>query len=99
MPRHHIQLLAVVFRQVAGVFALHQMQEAVHQFFGFRRRAALEHVGHHRGRGLADGAALAFELDVGDPAILAQLQIDRDPVAAQRIVALRLVAGAVPARR
>src|SRR5581483_4993150 len=49
---------------------------------------------HHRGRGLADGAPLALEADVGHPTILAQFQIDRDPVAAEGIVTFRLVAGA-----
>ena len=92
--RHHVERLAVVLRQAVRLLALHQMQEAAHQLFRFGPCAALEHVGHQRGGGLADGAALAFESDVGDAAILAQLQIDGHAVAAERIVALGLVAGA-----
>src|SRR6202012_2423769 len=61
--------------------------------FGIFPGAALEHVGHHRGRRLADGAALALDFDVGDTAILAQLQINGDAVAGERVVAFRLVAG------
>src|SRR5207249_2033917 len=57
----------------------------------------------HRGRGLADRAAAAGELDVVDRlAVLAELDEDRDLVAAERVHALGLRVGiledAVPAR-
>ena len=86
-------MFAVVGRQTGGVFAFHQMQKAVHQLFRFGHGAARQHFGHQRGRSLADGAALACELDVGDAAVLVQHQHDLHAVAAQRIVALGLVGG------
>ena len=50
---------------------------------------ALDEVGEHRGRRLADRAAAALEPDLLDDVALAEPDRDRDLVAAQRVLALR----------
>src|SRR5690606_18009949 len=52
-------------------------------------RPALDGLGHQRGRGHRDGAAVALETQIRDAVALAA-QRQRQAVAAQRIVALRL---------
>ena len=51
-------------------------------------RLALQHLGHQRGRRGRDRAAAPLEADIGD-AVAVEREIDRDPVAAQRVVAAR----------
>ncbi len=48
---------------------------------------ALDRLGHQRGRGGADGAAVALEADLLDDPVL-DPQVDLDDVAAQRVVAV-----------
>src|SRR5271167_1564954 len=55
---------------------------------GFDDRLALEHLGHQRGRRSRNRAAATLEADIDD-AVAVERQIDRHPVAAQRVVALR----------
>jgi hypothetical protein len=50
--------------------------------------AAEDRGGHHRRRGLADRAALAVDLDVGDPALVVQVDVEDDLVAAERVESL-----------
>ena len=57
-------------------------------------RLALERRGHQRGRGLGDGASGALEGDVGDAAV-GELHVERELVAAQRVVALGRPVGAL----
>ena len=54
-----------------------------------RHRLSLERVGHQRRRRLRDRAAGALERDVRDH-VAVELQVQRQPVAAQRVVALGL---------
>src|SRR5262249_33793528 len=54
-------------------------------------RLPLQHLGHERGRGGRDGAAAPLERDVGD-AVAVEPQINRDAVAAERVVAVREMA-------
>jgi hypothetical protein len=56
---------------------------------------AADDLGHHRRRGGGDGAALALERGVLDHAVITHLQIHRDNVAAERVVAPGLAVGAV----
>ena len=51
-------------------------------------RLAFQHLGHQRGGGGRDRAAAALEADIGD-LVAVDREIDRDPVAAQRVVAAR----------
>ena len=51
-------------------------------------RLALQHLGHQRRRGGRDRAAAPLEADIVDP-VAVDREIDRDPVAAQRVVAAR----------
>ena len=51
-------------------------------------RLALHRGRHHRRRRLADRAALAADADVGDDAVVVDVEVDDDLVAAQRVEAL-----------
>ena len=78
-------------------------QVLLRQLGDLGRRPALDHLHQHRGRRLADRAAAAGELDLVDRlAVLAELDVDRDLVAAERVQALGLRVGVldhpVPAR-
>src|SRR5690606_19560812 len=54
---------------------------------------ALEHLGHHRCRGRRDGATATVERRVLDDALVVDLEEHGQPVAAQRVVAVRLAVG------
>ena len=67
----------------------HQPVERVEQLVGLVERLALERVGHQRRRRLGDRAAGALEPQILDHVAL-EVEVDRDFVAAQRVVALRV---------
>src|SRR5207302_1842134 len=60
--------------------------EALEQRLGLGDRLPFDAVGHQRRRGLRDRAPRSLEADVLDAAVF-DLEIDRQTVAAQRIVA------------
>ena len=60
---------------------------------------ALDEIGQHRGRRLADRAAAALEADLLDHVALAESHRDRDLVAAQRVLALGERVARAPAAR
>ena len=67
--------------------ALDHRDEFSCELAGFFDALAADQVDHHVGRGLADGAADAFERGVFDNAVL-DFELERDFVAAARVVAL-----------
>src|SRR5439155_12245027 len=66
--------------------------EAVEQRFGLGDGLPLHDVGHQRCRRLRDGAARSLERRLLDDAVVADAQIHRQAIAAQRVVALGLAA-------
>jgi len=66
--------------------------EFVKHHFGLFLRLAFDGGGHHRSRGLRDGAARSLEADVFDHVAFHQ-QIERDLIAAKRVVAFLLAVG------
>src|SRR5438067_2006190 len=60
---------------------------------GLLYRLALDRRGHHRRRRLTDGAALAGDLDVGDDAAVADVEVDHDLVAAEGVEAFHPAGG------
>jgi hypothetical protein len=72
----------------------HQVVELLEERLHLLDLAALERLGHEGRGGRGDGAAPAFERHVADHAIL-DLEVHLHVVAAERVVALRLVARAV----
>lgn len=63
------------------------------EVFGFVDGFALHLFEEHRGRGLADDAALAAEVGVADFALVAEFELDADDVAAERVVVFVSVGG------
>jgi hypothetical protein len=61
--------------------------EALEKGFNLLNRPALDRLGHHRGGGNRDRAALAQELGVLHPAVL-NLEVDVHLVAAERVVSV-----------
>src|SRR5215472_13127703 len=72
--------------------ARHLGVEALEEGRRLFRRLALQNLRHERGRGLRDGAAASLEAHIVDAAIL-QRHEHGDAVAAERIVAMRQMAG------
>ncbi len=54
---------------------------------------ALDCGGHHRRRGLADGTTLPADLEVGHDALVVDVQVEHDLVAAQRVEAFDAMGG------
>ena len=73
-----------------------QAVEGVEQRLYLLPGLALDGLGHHGGGGFGDGAAGAFETDVGHD-ILIELQVQGDPVPAQGVVALQGAVGPLQA--
>src|SRR5262249_30888100 len=63
--------------------------KAFEQRFGLGDGLPLDRFGHQRGRGLRDRAPRALERGIADDPVL-DLQIDRDAIATERIVAFGL---------
>src|SRR5579859_7664959 len=78
------QVAEVVRRGLRTGGRMHHRLERGDKTIRFRHRLALELLGHHRGRRLADRAALALEPDVLDHAV-PHAQRHADLVAAQRV--------------
>src|SRR3569623_202316 len=72
------------------MFAGHDAAEHAGHVRGLVAGQALDLLGHHRGGGLADGAALAGKLDVLHSAVAGELHVDVDLVAAGRVVAVHV---------
>src|SRR6185312_2099062 len=75
-------------RVAAGDLAV----EALEERRGLGQRLALENLGHQRGRGLRDGAAAPLEAHILD-ALALHRHVHRHLVAAQRVMAVRDMAG------
>src|ERR1700687_5874064 len=85
---HDLEPLAVVFAERSGILALYQMEKSTHQPFRFRDTASLQHLRHQRCRSDRNGAALAFETDIGDSPARVHHKVDFYLVAAERIMPL-----------
>src|SRR5690606_8112487 len=71
---------------VAGAHLLKRLEQTVR--LGFR--LAFQDLGHHRCRGRRYGTSPSFEGHIVDRPIRAHLQVDGQPIAAERVVALGL---------
>src|SRR5262249_86829 len=67
-----------------------QAVEPLEEVLAVLERLPFEALGHHRGRGGRDRAAVALEADVLDRAVL-DVDEDRERVAAERVPAVRFV--------
>src|SRR5205085_7397560 len=76
------------FWRYAGLAAGHPRMELRKQRARLRDGLALQDLGHQGGRGGRNRAAAPLEADIGD-AVALDREINRDPVAAQRVVAAR----------
>ena len=84
-----VHLLGERLRQLLGRLAAgHPRMELREERPRLGYGLALEHFGHQRGRRGRNRAAPALEADIGDP-VAVERQVDRHPVAAQRVIALR----------
>src|SRR5713226_3310620 len=74
--------------QLLGVHGLaaHHVLENIDQLVDIVQRLRLHGFGHHRGRGLADGAAAALEGEILELAIV-KPHVQLDLIAAQRVIA------------
>jgi hypothetical protein len=82
LPREQATLLSV--RGQAGAVELEHVVGG--EFLRFLDRFTLHFFEQHRGRGLANDAALAIEEGVADFAVVAEFKFDPDDVAAQWII-------------
>lgn len=90
LPREQAALLAVRGEARAVEFE-HVVGGELFRFFDC---FALHFFEEHRGRRLADDAALAREVDIADFAVVAQLELDANDIAAERVVVLVSMRGA-----
>src|SRR5262249_33210637 len=82
-----IGLLRQQLGQLRGIAAGHPSVKMRKESPGLFERLALEHLGHQRGCGGRDRAAATLKRHIGD-FVAVKRQIDRYPVAAQRVVAV-----------
>jgi hypothetical protein len=86
-PGENRQTAQMVRRRFLIQFARHHPVKLVKERFRFLFALALDALRHHAGGGLRDGATGALEADIFDNFVF-QLQIDRQLVAAERVIAL-----------
>ena len=79
--------IAEAFR-FGGGLARDEILEGVGERGGFSARLALQLHGHHRGRGLADGATLAAEFYFFQFAVGTEVDAEMDFIAASGVVAM-----------
>jgi hypothetical protein len=91
-----LELAEVVVRALVGFeLAFQQLMKLAEELAGFLDGFPFERQRHHTRRSLRDRAAGALEGDVGDQTVRSDLEIDPKVVAAQRVIAFRLVRRAV----
>jgi hypothetical protein len=91
--REHVEALQVVRVRAVGsvqfvVVLGAETVEGVEQPMRVRHAPALEHLGHHRGRGHRDGAAAPFERGVPDDTAVVHHEVDGQRVATDGVVAV-----------
>ena len=91
-PGEHLQLAEVARGRVGGLGAGEQRMHIAKQRLDVLDRLALDRLGHQRGRRGGDRAAVADEARLAHDAVL-DLHIYGELVAAQRVVAVGVVAG------
>ena len=89
LPREQATLLAV--RGQAG--AIEGQHVAGRELFSFVDRFTLHFFEEHRGRRLANDAALPVEVGIADFAVDAEFELDANHIAAERVIILVCVRG------